>query len=82
METVTRLTQPPAGGGRGGGGGGFGGGQGPIAKPGDYLVTVRVGDATAKTVLRVERASGEGTNAGVQGDDDDAPPQAIRPRIF
>lgn len=82
METVTRLTQPPAGGGRGGGGGGFGGGQGAIPKPGDYLVTVRVGDATAKTVLRVERASGEGTNAGVQGDDDDAPPQAIRPRIF
>ncbi|MGH7583485.1 MAG: WD40/YVTN/BNR-like repeat-containing protein [Gemmatimonadales bacterium] len=57
METVTRLIEPPGGPRRGG----FGfGGRGAVAGPGDYLVTVKVGDHVEKTLLRVERASGEG----------------------
>jgi hypothetical protein len=42
------------GGGGGGGGGGFGGNQPPIARTGDYLVTLRVGNDVQRQVLRVE----------------------------
>src|SRR5205085_11388426 len=37
----------------GGGGGGFGN-QTPLAQPGDYLVTLRVGNDVQRQVLRVE----------------------------
>ena len=44
------------GGGGGGGGGRFGGGrQGPLVKPGDYLVTVTVGGQTMRQIITVER---------------------------
>ena len=72
VQTVTRLTAPPAGrGGRGGGGGG-GGGNNTVA-PGDYLITVRVGDQVAKTTVRVERVSGEGNDSGLQSWEDRHP---------
>ncbi|HEY3933635.1 MAG TPA: hypothetical protein VGL65_03375 [Gemmatimonadales bacterium] len=72
METVTLLTQPAGGrGGRGGGGGGFGRGA-AAAGPGDYLVTVKIGNEVGKTVLHVERASGQGNDDGGQGDADSA----------
>lgn len=48
------------GGGRGGGGGGFGGGAGPLALPGDYVVTLQVGGQTYRQKLRVERLEGFG----------------------
>jgi hypothetical protein len=51
----------PAGAGRGGFGG-FGGGS--EAGSGSYLVTLKVGDKTYKQLLRIERVSGGGTNAG------------------
>jgi photosystem II stability/assembly factor-like uncharacterized protein len=43
-----------AGGGGGGGGGFFGGGGGPMAVPGDYTVTLAVGDVEHSTTLRVQ----------------------------
>ncbi|MES1259459.1 MAG: hypothetical protein ABUL71_02605, partial [Gemmatimonadota bacterium] len=49
-------------------GGGFGGNQ--TALPGDYLVTVRVGDQVARTTVRVERVSGDGNDAGLQSYED------------
>ena len=89
--TVAQLIQNPGGragrGGRGGGGGGFGG-AGATVVPGDYLVTVRIGDKTAKTVLRVERAGTIGGDAESQTGDNPASVgrggagQAIRPRLF
>ena len=88
-ETVQRLLSPAPGaggrgGGGGGGGGGFGGGNGTVISPGEYLVTVRVGDKSAKAVLRVDRANGEGNDAGLQSYEDrhGGTPQALRSRVF
>jgi hypothetical protein len=71
METITLLTQSPGRGGRGGGGGGFGGGN-QSAGPGEYLVTVKVGDQVAKTVLRVERVNGDGNDGNQDNEDSHA----------
>jgi photosystem II stability/assembly factor-like uncharacterized protein len=88
---VAQLIQNPGGragrGGRGGGGGAFGG-AGAAVLPGDYLVTVRIGEKTAKTVLRVERADTIGGDTASQAGDNPASAgrggagQAIRPRLF
>ncbi len=70
-ETISTLIQVP-GGGRGGRGGGFGGGRGGTAETGDYLVTVKVGDQIAKTLLRVERVNGfGGDDSGFGGEEQD-----------
>ncbi len=88
-ETVTQLiesTGSRAGrGGRGGGGGGGFGGGGATVTPGDYLVTVRIGDKTSKTIVHVERAMQSGsagtgdtpTHTGAR-----STAEAIRPRLF
>ena len=97
-ETVQRLLPAAGGGGRGaggGGGGGFGGGANAAVSPGEYLVTVRIGDKSARTVLRVERVSGEGNDAGLQSYEDRhggqsrtptpeprAAKKAVQPRLF
>jgi hypothetical protein len=59
-QTISDLIQVPGGGrgGRGGGGGGRGGAG--TADAGDYLVTIKVGDKVARTLLRVERVNGYG----------------------
>ena len=84
-ETVQRLlpVPPGVGGGRGGGRGGGGAGNATVS-PGEYLVTVRVGDKSGKVLLRVERASGEGNDAGLQSYEyrHGGTPEALRPRIF
>src|SRR5687767_10424286 len=51
-QRLSALTGGGGGGGRGGGGGGFGGG--PLAAPGDYLVTLTVGGQSFRQKLRVE----------------------------
>lgn len=91
LATTVAALIPGAGGrggrGGGGGGGGFGGAAGTV-NPGDYLVTVRVGNTTAKTVLHVERASSAKSDSGWQGSDDHdftdrgGAHQTIRPRVF
>ena len=91
VQSITQLTQPAGGrGGRGGGGGGGGGGA-PTVSPGDYLVTVRVGDQVGKTVIRVERSDSDGNDAGRQSQQERHPNpdqdwhaarQALRPRLF
>lgn len=54
FQEIQALLRPP--GQRGGGGGGLGGfgNQPPIARTGDYLVTLRVGNDVQRQVLRVE----------------------------
>ncbi|HEX6315507.1 MAG TPA: hypothetical protein VFZ73_11635, partial [Gemmatimonadaceae bacterium] len=59
-EIAQRLSAFSGGGGGGRGGGGFGGGAAPLAPPGDYLVTLRVGGQTYRQKLRVERMDGFG----------------------
>ena len=60
-EIAQRLSALTGGGGGGrGGGGGGGGGAGPLAPPGDYLVTLTVGGQTYRQKLRVERMEGFG----------------------
>ncbi len=71
-QTISDLLQVPGGGrgGRGGGGGGRGGAG--SADAGDYLVTVKVGDKVARTLLRVERVNGFGGDSfGFGGDEDE-----------
>jgi hypothetical protein len=92
-QTMIQLAPNPGAGrgGRGGGGGGGGGGGNQAVPPGDYLVTVRVGDQVAKTIVHVERVSGEGNEGGLQTKEDrhpggdggqPEPRQALRPRLF
>ena len=83
-ETVQRLLPVPPGVGGGRGGGGGGGAGNATVSPGEYLVTVRVGDKSGKVLLRVERASGEGNDAGLQSYEyrHGGTPEALRPRIF
>ncbi|HEY4322229.1 MAG TPA: hypothetical protein VGM77_13770 [Gemmatimonadales bacterium] len=72
-NAVTALVTSRAG--RGGRGGGGGGGRGNQAvETGDYLVTVHVGDHVEKTVVHVQRISGEGNDDGLQDNDDDDKP--------
>jgi hypothetical protein len=59
-QRLSTLTGGGGGGGRGGGGGGFGGGAGPLAPPGDYVVTLTVGGQSYRQKLRVERMEGFG----------------------
>ena len=55
-----------------GGGGGFGGGNGGALVPsGDYLVVVKLGDRTAKTLLRVERGPGADVDVSFFEEHDD-----------
>lgn len=67
-QVVTGLIPQPGGRGRGGFGGGGGGNL--TVDAGDYLVTVTVGAHQARTVVRVERASGAGGDEA-QGLSDD-----------
>ena len=53
-------------------GGGFGGGRNTgLVESGDYLVTMTVGGATQRQVLRVEKAAGTGSSSASDDDDDD-----------
>jgi Sortilin, neurotensin receptor 3, len=54
-------------------GGGFGGGgrNTGLVESGDYLVTMTVGGATQRQVLRVEKAAGTGSSSASDDDDDD-----------
>jgi hypothetical protein len=58
-QRISALTGGGGGGGRGGGGGGAFG-AGPLAPPGDYLVTLTVGGQSFRQKLRVERMEGFG----------------------
>ncbi|HKG94452.1 MAG TPA: hypothetical protein VKA84_21240 [Gemmatimonadaceae bacterium] len=56
-------------GGEGRGGGRFGGGrQGPLVKPGDYLVTVTVAGQTLRQVITVERTTEVNEEGGGEAD--------------
>ncbi|MEO5799681.1 MAG: hypothetical protein ABIZ70_09620, partial [Gemmatimonadales bacterium] len=69
VRIVTGLTAVPNA--RGGGNNFGGGGGGGLVASGDYLVVVKLGDKTAKTLLRVERGPGADIDVSFFEDHDD-----------